>query len=64
MTAAFYLADPGRRRFIEQYERRLDRSFLSEHAGHRTTLRQAIVDQVVSLKSALSGGTFVPFRLN
>lgn len=59
-----YLSDPGRRRLIEQYERRLDRSFLSEQAGHRTTLRQAILDQAVSLKSALDGGPFTPFRLN
>ena len=61
-----YLNPDGRRTLIEHYEQRLDRSFLSEHAGHRTTLRQAIVDQVVGFKSSLpaDGPAWRPFRLN
>lgn len=60
-----YLNREGRKQLIQHYERRLDRSFLSDQAGHRTTLRQAIEAQVVSYKSALAEGTgFKPFRLN
>lgn len=60
-----YLAESGRRDLIAHYERRLDRSFYSEPAGHRTTLRQAFVDEVLSLKAAINGtGEFKPFRLN
>lgn len=60
-----YLAESGRRDLIAHYERRLDRSFFSEPIGHRTTLRQAFVDQAVNLKAAIKGeGEFKPFRLN
>ena len=53
------------KKLIEHYERRLDRSFLSDHAGCRTTLRQAITNQVQQFKSAIQQGTeFRAFRLN
>ncbi|HTI68627.1 MAG TPA: CRISPR-associated endonuclease Cas1 [Candidatus Limnocylindria bacterium] len=60
-----YLNENGRKTLIDQYERRMDRPFLSEQIQHRTTLRQAVVDQVLSYKLAvLEGGLFTPFRLN
>ena len=42
-----YLNDDGRRRFILQYERRMERQFMSEAVGHRTTLRQQVEQQAV-----------------
>ncbi|MEX2578864.1 MAG: CRISPR-associated endonuclease Cas1 [Verrucomicrobiales bacterium] len=48
-----YLNDEGRARFIVQYERRMERQFMSEFAGHRTTLRQQLEDSVLALKRAL-----------
>lgn len=60
-----YLAGSGRRTFLAEYENRIQREFLSEHVGHRTTLRQQIEAQVLSLKAALQDPTaFAPFRLN
>lgn len=61
-----YLTREGRRELIVQYEQRLDRPFVSEQLGHRTTLRQCLVDQVVRFKSSLAEGgvPFVAFRLN
>ena len=63
-----YLTRDGRRELIQHYERRLDRSFVSDHLGHRTTLRQAYLDQVLAIKAALADGAgpaaFTAFRLN
>jgi CRISP-associated protein Cas1 len=60
-----YLNDDGRRRFILQYERRMERQFMSECAGHRTTLRQQIENQAVMFKSALEQSEkFEPFLMN
>jgi CRISP-associated protein Cas1 len=60
-----YLNDDGRRRFILQYERRMERQFMSEAVGHRTTLRQQLEHQAVMLKSALDEPQrFEPFLMN
>lgn len=60
-----FLTRDGRRELIQHYERRLDRPFLSEQAGHRTTLRQAYDDQVLSFKAALEDpASFKAFELN
>jgi len=60
-----YLSKSGRKKFIQEYEQRIQREFLSEHAGHRTTLRQMLGEQVVSYKVALEKPeAFAPFRLN
>ena len=60
-----YLNTAGRRVFLQQYEQRLTREFTSEHAGHRTTVRQQFRDTALSLKAALRDPTlFRPFRLN
>src|SRR5205814_10714904 len=40
-----YLNDLGRRKFFLQYERRMERQFLSECVEHRTTLRQQLEDR-------------------
>lgn len=60
-----FLNEEGRRKFFLQYERRMDRQFLSEHVGHRTTLRQQLEQQAVMFKAALEDPTrFRPFRMN
>ncbi len=60
-----FLNDPGRKKFILQYERRMERQFLSECAGHRTTLRLQLEHQAVLFKSALdSPDRFEPFLMN
>jgi len=60
-----YLNDDGRRKFILQYERRMERQFLSEAAGHRTTLRQQLEAQAVQYKAALERPeAFEPFLVN
>ena len=60
-----YLNEPGRKKFILQYERRMERQFLSECVEHRTTLRQQLEQQAVMYKSALEQPVkFEPFLLN
>lgn len=60
-----YLSEKGRRIFILQYERRMDRQFMSEHAGHRTTLRDQLVDTATQLKKAFDfPSDFLPFEMN
>jgi CRISPR-associated protein Cas1 len=60
-----YLNEDGRRKFFLQYERRMERQFLSESVGHRTTLRQQLEQQAVLYKAALeSPDTFKPFLMN
>lgn len=62
-----YLNAEGRRRFHLQYERRMDRQFLSELRGHRTTLRQEVERHAVLYKSALEDPeekAFEPFVMN
>lgn len=60
-----YLSDEGRAKFIVQYERRMERQFMSESAGHRTTLRQQLEAQAVMFKSALvDSAKFEPFLMN
>jgi CRISPR-associated protein Cas1 len=60
-----YLSEKGRRVFILQYERRMDRQFMSEHAGHRTTLRDQLFDSATQLKQAFDvPDQFLPFQMN
>lgn len=60
-----FLTPPGRRKLILQYERRMDRQFMSESVGHRTTLRQQVDAQATQLKSALDDlAKFEPFLIN
>jgi len=60
-----FLNELGRKKFFIQYERRLERQFMSEVLGHRTTLRQQLENQAVTFKSCLeSGPHFEPFLMN
>ena len=60
-----YLNDAGRKKFILQYERRMERQFMSECAGHRTTLRLQLEHQAVLFKAALDApDRFEPFLMN
>ncbi len=60
-----YLNEAGRKKFILQYERRMERQFLSECVEHRTTLRQQLEQQAVMYKSALEQpDKFEPFLVN
>jgi CRISPR-associated protein Cas1 len=64
-NGGIYLNDDGRRKFFLQYERRMERQFMSESAGHRTNLRQQVENQVVLYKSALHDiDKFEPFLIN
>jgi CRISPR-associated protein Cas1 len=60
-----YLSESGRRTLILQYERRMERQFLSEHVGHRTTLRSQLEAQATTYKAALEiPARFEPFLMN
>ncbi|QDQ42538.1 CRISPR-associated endonuclease Cas1 [Methylacidiphilum kamchatkense] len=60
-----YLNELGRRKFLTQYETRLERQFLSEFAGCRTTLRVQLDASVCSFKAALENPEkFEPFLMN
>jgi len=60
-----YLNEEGRKRFFLQYERRMERQFMSECVGHRTTLRQQLEAQVTMYKAALEDpDRFEPFLIN
>lgn len=60
-----YLNEDGRRKYILQYERRMERQFLSECTGCRTTLRQQLEQQAVMYKSSLeTPEKFEPFLMN
>ncbi len=60
-----YLNEEGRRKFLLQYERRMERQFLSEAVGHRTCLRQQLDQQAVLYKAALENPErFEPFLMN
>lgn len=60
-----YLTKDGRAKLLLQYEKRMERQFMSESAGHRTTLRQQLENQATLLKSALDNpDTFEPFLMN
>ena len=60
-----YLNEEGRKKYFLQYERRMERQFMSESAGHRTTLRQQLEAQAVMYKSALEEPEkFEPFLMN
>ena len=64
-NGGIYLTEEGRKKFILQYERRMERQFMSESVGHRTTLRQQVEQQAVMFKQALEVlGKFEPFRMN
>lgn len=60
-----YLNREGRAKLILQYEKRMERQFLSETAGHRTTLRQQLENHAILFKSALDDPLkFAAFRMN
>jgi CRISPR-associated protein Cas1 len=60
-----YLNKIGRAKLILQYEKRMERQFMSEGVGHRTTLRQQLENQAVFLKAALDATSkFEPFLMN
>lgn len=60
-----YLNEDGRKKFFLQYERRMERQFLSEAVGHRTTLRQQVEQQAMMYKAALvEDAKFEPFLMN
>lgn len=60
-----YLNPAGRKKFIAELEKKLERPFLSDQLGHRTTLRQQLREQATGYKAALEKPEeFQPFRLN
>jgi CRISPR-associated protein Cas1 len=64
-NGGIYLNQEGRHRFFLQYERRMERQFMSESVGHRTNLRQQLEAQASMLKSSLeTPDAFEPFVMN
>ncbi len=64
-NGGIYLNRIGRNKLILQYEKRMERQFMSEAVGHRTTLRQQLEYQATQFKSALhSIVDFEPFLMN
>ncbi|WCJ60666.1 CRISPR-associated endonuclease Cas1 [Fontisphaera persica] len=64
-NGGIYLNAEGRRKYLLQYERRMERQFMSECVGHRTTLRQQLEQQAVMYKAALEQpDRFEPFIMN
>ncbi len=60
-----FLNTEGRKKFFLQYERRMEREFMSECVAHRTTLRRQLEHQAVMLKAALQDpARFEPFLMN
>ncbi len=60
-----FLNAAGRGILFLQYERRMERQFLSEHFGHRTTLRQSIALEASNFKTSLGKPQpLQPFRMN
>ena len=60
-----YLNTEGRKKFFLQYERRMERQFMSESVDHRTTLRRQLENQAVMYKSSLEEqDRFEPFLMN
>jgi len=60
-----YLTRNGRAKLILQYEKRMERQFMSEAAGHRTILRQQLENQAILFKSSLDDPSrFEPFLIN
>jgi CRISPR-associated endonuclease Cas1 len=65
-NGGIYLSRDGRRKFIREYEFRMQRTFFSEHYNHRTTMRQVLRDEATAYKACLSpdGAEFKPFHMN
>ena len=64
-NGGIYLNEAGRKKYFLQYERRLERQFMSEAVGHRTTLRQQLEQQATMFKAALEDpAIFEPFLIN
>lgn len=60
-----FLTKDGRGKLLLQYEKRMERQFLCEMAGHRTTLRQQLENQIRMFKSSLDDpDAFEPFLMN
>lgn len=60
-----YLNASGRKKFLLQYEKRMDREFMSEQLAHRTSLRQQLEEQALQFKRALTDvRQFEPFLMN
>jgi CRISP-associated protein Cas1 len=60
-----FLNRTGRGKLLLQYEKRMERQFMSETAGHRTTLRQQLENHAMLFKSALDDpSAFKSFLMN
>ncbi len=64
-NGGIYLTREGRAKLLLQFEKRMERQFMSEAVAHRTTLRQQLENQARLLKSALDkASSFEPFLMN
>lgn len=63
--AGIYLNRDGRGKLLLQYEKRMERQFMCEAIGHRTTLRQQLENHAILFKAALDDPSrFKAFRMN
>jgi CRISPR-associated protein Cas1 len=64
-NGGIYLNKDGRARFLLQYERRIERQFMAECLGHRSTLRQILNATASQYKASLDQPEkFEPFLMN
>jgi CRISPR-associated protein Cas1 len=49
-----WLAEDGKKRFLQEYERTMSRKFISRHTGHQTTFRRLMLGQAERLARAVS----------
>jgi CRISPR-associated endonuclease Cas1 len=60
-----FLRRESRRIVFASLENRLEREFSSEQAGHRTTLRQTLINQCYGIRRAFNNeGEYKPFLMN
>ncbi len=64
-NGGIYLNKAGRSKLLLQYEKRMERQFMSDCVGHRTTLRQQLENQAILFKSSLNNpSAFEAFLMN
>ncbi len=65
VEGGIYLAGEGKRKLILQYEKRMDREFVSEQRGERTSIRRQLHLQAEAFRRTLGEREKLePFRMN
>lgn len=65
INGGFYLTQEARKTFFHNYETKMERSFVYEVTGERTTMRRQLKEICRNLKNSIMKGTrFQPFVMN